>query len=166
MSVSQTAELSLNKHIGHIAAVISNKRFPTGERAALRRMSPGQPPPLVFYHFAFNYLPENWEHNMTDWMTLVAGIALMSPNAHQANRGVGIALAKAGFSEARLERLLMSEGNTRRLLLLRAARFLNAKISPCNWTEFARLLFVKNEESRDILHRHIARDFYQHTGTE
>jgi CRISPR system Cascade subunit CasB len=156
-----TAEQSLGQCIGRIAAVICHDGFPTGERAALRRMSPSEPPPLAFYRFALNYLPDGWEHRSADWVTLVSGIALMSPKAHQPDLGVGRALAEAKYSEARLERLLATDGDTRRTLLLRAARFLAAKNSSCNWLDFAQLLLTTNAEKRDKLHMRIAKDFYQ-----
>src|SRR5690606_26409623 len=76
---------SLSTHIGRIAAALSSKEFPTGERAALRRMNPGHSPPLTFYRFALRYLPEGWERNMSSWSAIVAGVALMAPSAHRAD---------------------------------------------------------------------------------
>lgn len=162
MNESQTPERSLASHIGHIASVIGSDRFPTGERATLRRMNPGQPPPLTFYRFALRHLPDRWERSLPEWVTLVAGIALMSPHAHRLDHGLGRALAEAGYAEARLERLLAADGDTRRTLLLRATRFVAARASPFNWVDAAQLLLVQEEEQRERLHRRIARDFYQH----
>ncbi len=165
MTALQTP-MSLESTIGHIAGVIGSEGFPTGERAALRRINPGQTPPLAFYRFALRHLGEGWESSLADWMTLVAGIALMSPNAHRPDRGLGRALAESGYAEARLERLLASEGNTRRTLILRTARFLAAKGSPCNWAEVAQLLLTREPEKRERLHRRIARDFYRYAEKE
>lgn len=161
MSALQAAEESLASHIGHIAGVIASGSFPTGERAALRRMGSEHPLPLTFYRFALCHLPEGWEGRLKDWVTLVAGVAIMSPKAHRPDRGFGRALAEAGYSEARLERLLAADGDTRRTLLLRAARFLAAKSSAFNWVDAAQLLFTSDEERRERLHQRIARDFYQ-----
>lgn len=164
----QTSEAKLSSHIAQIAGVISGDRFPTGQRAALRRMIPNQPPPLAFYRFALRYLPEQWEsgpESSKDWVTLVAGIALMSPNAHRPDKRLGVVLAEAHFSEARLERLLSAEGDTRRILLLRAARFLAAKSSPCNWVDAAHFLLTRDTDKRENLHRRIARDFYSASET-
>ena len=146
--------------MAHIAGILGSEHFPTGERAALRRMSPGQPPPLYFYRFALRHLPENWERNEPDWITLTAGIALMAPHAHQPGRGLGTALGEAGYSEARLERLLQSEGDTRRILFLRAVRFLAAKAQPFDWLGAAHLLLTRDSDKREAVHRRIARDFY------
>jgi len=119
---------------------------------------------MVFYRFALQHLPEGWDHSeerMLDWVTLVAGIALMSPNAHRVDRPLGKVLAETGYSEARLERLLAAEGNVRRILLLRAARFLAAKGSPCSWIDAAQLLLTRDPQKREQVNRRVARDFYQ-----
>lgn len=164
MSALPAPDQGLPKVIGQIAHVVCSTGFPTGERAALRRMMSGQPLPLVFYRFALQYLPEGWDCGQDreqDWVTLVAGIALMSPNAHRSDLPLGKALAEAGYSEARLERLLAAEGNIRRVLLLRAARFLAAKGFACNWVDAAQLLLTRDPQKREQVHKRIARDFYQ-----
>lgn len=165
MSELQAVDDHLPSVVSRISAIISSHHFPTGDRAALRRMTPDQPLPLVFYRFALQYLPDHWDRAKEDernWSTIVASIATMSPNAHDPTRGWGKALAQAGFSESRLERLLQSSGDTRRTLVLRAARFLAAKNIPCNWTEGAWLLLIpeNNVEARERLHHRIAKDFY------
>lgn len=159
-AVQITSDGNLGTTIGRIAGVLASNEFSTGSRAALRRMSPGYPPPLVFYQFAFRYGPETWTQNQDDWMTIVAGMALMSPQAHSPQRGLGAALAENGYSETRLERLLLSRGDVRRILFLRAIRFLAAKSTPFNWNQGALFLLTKNEAKREALHLRIARDFY------
>lgn len=160
MNTSQAPEPSLASQVAHIAGVLGSHGFPTGERASLRRLSPGHPS-VAFYRFALRHLPGDWELHLHDWITLVAGMALMSPTAHRPDRGLGKALADAGYSEARLERLLAAEGSTRRALLLRTVRFLGAKATPFNWSDAAQLLLVQDEDKRERLHRRIARDFYR-----
>lgn len=160
MKAEQAPKETLEKQVGKIAGIIGSDRFPTGERAALRRMSPGFPLPLSFYRFAINYLPEEWEHAADDWVTLVAGIALMVPNAYNPRVGFGGALADAGYSEYRLERLLAADQETQRVLFLRAVRFLAAKSKPFNWTEGARFLLARDGRKREALNIRIAKDFY------
>ncbi|RME48230.1 MAG: type I-E CRISPR-associated protein Cse2/CasB [Chloroflexi bacterium] len=150
----------LARTIAHVAGTLGSEHFPTGERAALRRMSPGQPPPIYFYRFALRHLPETWERDEADWITLTAGIALMVPNAYRPGLGLGTALGEAGFNEGRLERLLQSEGETRRILFLRAVRFLAAKTQPFDWLDGARLLLTRHTSKLERVHRQIARDFY------
>jgi CRISPR system Cascade subunit CasB len=152
--------------IGRMAAVISSSTFPTGDRAALRRMVPAQPIPLTFYRFALNYCPSNWQYQRDDWLAITAGIALMSPAAHDPRVGLGAALARHGYSEARLERLLGARGEVRRILFLRAVRFLAAKVQPFNWVEGARFLLTSDAEKREELNFRIARDFYNYERKE
>jgi CRISPR system Cascade subunit CasB len=160
---TRVPEANLAQVIGRVAAVIEGEQCATGERAALRRMSLDQPPPLIFYRFALRYLPEGWDSTedlRRDWMTLVAGMARMSPNAHRPDQPFGKVLAEGGYSEARLERLLSAEGDTQRTLLMRAARFLAAKTVSCNWVQPAQLLLARQADRREECHRRIARDFY------
>lgn len=156
----QTLE-NLASSIAHIAGVISHSEFPTGDRAALKRMIPGQSPPLEFYRFALRHLPRNWEAHLADWMALVAGMALMAPHVHRPNRSLGQALAEENYSEARLERLLSADEDIRRVLFLRAVRFLASKGAPFNWVDAAQFLLTREEDKREVLHRRIAWDFYR-----
>ncbi|GAB4353063.1 MAG: hypothetical protein Kow0060_03230 [Methylohalobius crimeensis] len=160
--VSDTAPKSheLYHTIAHIAGVIGASGFPTGERASLRRMTPDQSPSIYFYRFALRHLPESWEFQIADWQTLVAGMALMSPAIHRPRYGYGSALAENNYSEARLERLLEARGDVRRILFLRAIRFLASKATPFDWTDAARLLLTRNEIKQDQIHARIAKDFY------
>lgn len=157
--VEQT-EQTLASSVAHIAGVLASAQFPTGDRATLRRISLDQPIPLTFYRFAFRHLPDGWERQLSNWVTLVAGMAIMSPKIHRPDVGLGKALAQAGFSEARLERLLAAQGDTRRILMLRVARFAAAKNTVFNWTDGARLLLTTDNKRREQLHLRIARDFY------
>lgn len=165
MSTVPAAE-PLEAVIGRMAAVISSSTFPTGDRAALRRMVPAPPIPLTFYRFALNYCPSNWQYQRDDWLAITAGIALMSPAAHDPRVGLGAALARHGYSEARLERLLGARGEVRRILFLRAVRFLAAKVQPFNWVEGARFLLTSDAEKREELNFRIARDFYNYERKE
>ena len=142
-----------------VARVINAEDFPTGERARLKRWSPGTAPGLAFYRFAFRYLPEGWERKQEAWMTLLTAVALMCPDPHRPDLPLGRALADTGYAEARLERLLAAEGDTLHTLLLRAARFLRAKNASCNCTDFAYLLGLRGDPQRARLR--IARDYYR-----
>jgi len=161
MPEQQTLEKpSLATDIGRAAGIICSNGFPTGDRAKLRRVVPGQPLPLAFIRFALTHLPENWQSQTDDWAALLAGIAIMAPHAHRPGRGMGGALAEAGYSEARLERLLNADGETRRTLLLRAVRFLAAKAAPFDWHDAAQLLLTRDDAKRDRSNQRIARDFF------
>ncbi len=152
----------LNKVINTLAGIIGSSDFPTGERTSLKRLQPGHPPSLGFYRFFYRHIKGLWaeERYLQDWITLLAGMALMYPSHHQLGRHVGEVLAKNRFAEARLERLLDADRQTQRILLLRTARFLAAKGEPIDWTEVAWLLFASDEVSREKQRRRIARDYY------
>ena len=153
---------TLASNIGHIAATLSAGHFPAGDLATLRRLGPNSPPSLTFYRFAFKHLPDNWENNRDAWQILVAGIALMCPKPHRLERSAGQALAEAGYSEKRLERLLAAEGDTLHTLLLRAVRFLAAKNETCNWVDFARLLLSVDSAKQEQARLATARNFYRY----
>ena len=165
MAQHATAEVTtegLGRSVARIGSVLGANDFPSGERAALRRLDPGGVPSLDFYRFAFRHLPAGWETHTRQWLVIVAGIALMSPGAHQHNRPAGQALAESGYAEARLERLLAAEDDTLHRLLLRAARFLAAKNETCDWTDLARLLLSQHDDRREAARLAIARSYYRH----
>lgn len=124
-------------------------------------MIPGLAPPITFYRFALRNLPDGWERQIPAWTAIVAGIALMAPNAHRPDISLGLALADNGFAEARLERLFASRGETRITLFLRAVRFLAAKTAAFNWTDGARLLLTRDNDLLEQTHREIAADYYR-----
>lgn len=149
----------LSHTVGRLARVLSGEAFPTGERARLRKWSADSPPSLAFLRFGFSELPEGWQARSEDWEVLVAGLALMYPQGHDPGRPAGRALAEAGYAEARLERLLAADGDMRRTLLLRAARFLRAKNTSCNWIDFAFLLGLGGDP--EPARRRLADDYFR-----
>ena len=156
----------LDSLIPKISAIIGSEGVSTGQRAALRRMTPRQPPPLAFYSFAVNCLPDGWDRNnesRKDWVTIVGGIALMSPNSHDPKRGLGRALSESEYSEARLQRLLSDSatGDVLRFLVLRASRFLAAKLTPFDWVQGSALLLTRDQDRLDSIREQIAKDFYR-----
>lgn len=156
-------EDSLGSIIGHLAGVIASENFPTGERAALKRLTPRLPPSLTFYRFAFRHFPEGWEAQQAEWLAVISGLALMCPAPHRPDRPAGRALAEAGYSEARLERLLAAEGEYLHTLILRAARFLAAKAESVNWVDLARLLLTKDKGKLEKVRFKFARDYYSYS---
>jgi len=152
--------------LARVASEVGRDTFSTGTRAALRRMRPEHPPPLVFYRLASDFLPGNWEATLPEWVTLIAGVALMSPGAHERSAAMGAVLAQEGYAEARLERLLSAQGATLRTLALRCTRFLASRGSPFNWMDMARLLLARDAGRREEINRKIAKDFYLHKGRE
>ena len=152
---------SLSTIIGRISGLIASENFPNSDRAALKRMSPNKEPPLSFYRFAFRHLPPNWQTRRKAWQTLLSGMALMSPHIHRPDRPLGKVLAEELYSEARLERLLAAEDETRRTLVLRMVRFLAARKQPVNWLDIAGLLLTGDREKRENLQMQIATNYYK-----
>jgi CRISPR system Cascade subunit CasB len=161
-AVSTRAEGSLNSTMARIAAMIGADHFPTGERAALKRMARDEPPGLAFYRFWPRYLGAEAppDGRVREWAALLAGIALMGRNAHQPGRRFGTVLAETRYSEDRLERLLGTDDpEVRRTLFLRAVRFLAAKGEAFDWIGAASWLLASDDKREDSARR-IARDFY------
>jgi len=148
------------KLVEKLAKIIGDENFPPGDRATLRRMTPGMDPPLKFYRVFYRIIGVDEEYRLGKWMAICAGMAIMSPHPHNRKIKTGKALAKAGYSELRLERLLAAKGKTKERLLLNAARFLAAKRIAVNWVTFALLLLVRSDEKYEKAKRGIARDYY------
>jgi len=163
MAVPRSDNRSLASYIGEIAHLFAQGAMSSGEAAALRRMDVNQPVPLAFYRLGVRHLPPSWDRDaesVRDWVTIVAGIAILAPSGYRPDIGLGRALARSGFSEARMERLLASDGDTLRILALRAARLMAAKTQPCNWSEAGQLLLAREATRLEVVRSHVARDFY------
>jgi CRISPR system Cascade subunit CasB len=158
----------LPETVARIARLLAQAHYPNGDRAALKRWSPGQPLPLAYYRLWLQHLraePPS-DAQAIPWMATVWGLALAGVDAHRPQRPLGRALAESGFAQARLERLLSAPEALRLDLYGSAVRFLGAKGEGCNWTEWARYLLTHDPEARERLHRGIARSYYQHLSRE
>jgi len=152
-------------HVPTLAGVLKAERFPTGERAALKRMALDGPAPLAFHRFMLRHVDPAWQAESwtSEWRALICALAIQRHGGFDPARALGQALAEAGFSEYRLERLLSATGETLRSLALRAARQLAARAIAADWRQLAELLFSRNPEIRESVNRRIARDYYQTT---
>lgn len=157
---------SLARLIGRVAGIVSSESFPSGDRAALKRLTPDRPPSLAFYRFCVLHLPDNWQNNVGAWQTLLAGLAIMGVQPHRPDRPVGQALAEHRYSEARLERLLMARDDVLLTLTLRLVRFLAAKGESVNWLDLAKLLLTKDRDEQQTIRLKIASDYYRHQKTD
>jgi len=150
-------------HVPALAAVIKAEHFPTGERAALKRMALDGPAPLAFHRFMLRHVDSHWQSESwtLEWRTLICALTIQRDGGFDPSKPLGQALAEAGFSEHRLERLLAATGETMRSLALRAARQLAAKGISTDWRQLAVLLFSRNPEIREAVNRRLARDYYR-----
>lgn len=158
--------LSLGRLIARVAALMGSDEFPTGDRAALKRLAPGRPPSLAFYRFGFQHLPDGWQRQAGAWQVILAGLALMGVQPHRPDRALGQALAEQRYSEARLERLLAAQDEVLHTLTLRVARFLAAKGDSVNWLDLAHLVLAQDREKREAIRLKIAGDYYRHQNNE
>lgn len=152
----------LSHVIPRLAAFIGSTGLSNGDRAMLRRMQFDQMPPLGFYKLAQTRLPSGWDSVQAerDWMVVVSGMCLMYPSIHRSDQPLGVALARAHYAEARLERLLASNGDAQRTLVLRMVRFLASQHAACDWNDIARILLTRDPDKREHLYRRIASHFY------
>ncbi|UCF90214.1 MAG: type I-E CRISPR-associated protein Cse2/CasB [Desulfobacterales bacterium] len=150
-------------HVPALAAVLKAEHFPTGERAALKRMALDGPAPLAFHRFVLRHIDSPWQSESwtSEWRALICSLAIQRDGGFDPSKPLGQALAEASFSEHRLERLLAATGETLRSLALRAARQLAAKGIATDWRQLAELLFSRNPEIREAVNRRIARDYYR-----
>lgn len=152
----------LPKVIAQLAGFLGSAGLSNGDRVTLRRMHFNQQPPLGFYKLALARLPAGWDAGQMqrDWMVVVSGMCLMYPNIHRGDQPLGVELARAHYAEARLERLLAADGDTRRTLVLRLVRFLASRHTACDWNDVAGLLLTRDQDKLERLQRRIAGHFY------
>lgn len=161
--MNQNESRTPSAHVPAMAGVLAGEYFPTGERAALKRMALDGAAPLAFHRFVLQHVDDAWqaERWQDEWRAVICSLALQRDGGFDPHRPWGLALAEAGFSEHRLERLLASRGETLRKLTLRAARQLAAKGLTADWRQAADLVFCQNAQIRENINRRIARDYYR-----
>lgn len=150
-------------HIPQLASVLTSENFPTGERAALKRMALDGPAPLAFHRFLLRHVDPPWQADqwIPQWRTLICSLAIQRDGGFDPAKPLGQALAEAAFSEHRLERLLAATGDTLYRLALRAARQVAAKGIVADWRQMADLLFSSDPERREAVNRRIASAYYR-----
>lgn len=152
---------SMTARIAKLSRMISTEHYPTEDRAALKRYSPGCVIPLAFYRLWLKHMEEKLPDNITAWAAIAFGLATMGKEAHQPGRPLGRVLAEAGYSEARIEQILASDDDVRIKLFTNMVHFLSARGKGFNWTEAARFLLTTDESKREAIHLRIASDFYR-----
>lgn len=154
--------------IPRLAALIHSEGLSNGERARLKRTGLQGPAPTAYHRFVVRNIPKAFQGPLYDlaWRMLLSAIALQHHNPHDPKVPLGRGLARAEFSERRLETLLAAEGRVLFTLVTRAARRLDSTRTRCNWQDLAWLVFPATEQTRDRVSERIARTFYQAESTE
>lgn len=93
------------------------------------------------------------------WAEIVRGLAL-SLDVSDGAASPGEALAKAGYSELRLQRLLRAGGDALSSELESAARFLATKAESFEWTDLALLVLSPDGDPGEQARRRIARTYF------
>jgi CRISPR system Cascade subunit CasB len=123
--------LTIGQVIARASSALADQHFSTSDRAALRRVNPEVPAPA--YAAACRLLVRCGEPlesaDLDRWVFILHALALATSierPAHDREIGFGRALAEAGVSELRFERLLTARGLALRDQIPRTARLLRA----------------------------------------
>lgn len=141
-----------------------DERGATGDLAALRRLDPDQPSAGAFFRL-MALAPDNPLGGPGDRFRrwgLVAWMLAQTP-ARRGDRALGAALAEAGFSEMRMNRLLAARGDGFRAQARRMVRFLAQKAGAVPYRELGELILCEGDrETRaERLRMKIARDYWR-----
>lgn len=144
---------------GALAGVVHT--LGAGDRADLRRYRHDHGPiPLAFYKLAAWLDLFAGANSESRWATLATCCAHLSASSGPA---LGEALARAGYSELRLSRLLRAPADRLHEDLPALARFLSAKGQPADFSDAAALLFQPDEDGP---RQSIARAYFRTLGSQ
>jgi CRISPR type I-E-associated protein CasB/Cse2 len=157
-------QTSVGGLVARLARRLGDPEFPTGDHAALRRLSTDSPE--LRHAVALYRLMEDVGISASDtdqvrsWASIVNALALCR-GAHDSDRFCGAALHAARFSEERLSALLGADRDTLIDLLPRVARRLAASNERMDWRPLARLLLEvgRNDTRADEIRSRIAREY-------
>lgn len=147
---------SRQKIMAFVTGQLGAAYFPTGERAALKRMDPDRPSPGAYAAAVRLLLNAGADAEVKNdarlerWVRLLHAMALMSgpghvPHGWREENAAGRVMFDSGYSDDRLRRLLEARGKTFDELLSRMARFLAAKRAVIDWGDFASLVLDGQE---------------------
>lgn len=153
-------ESSLRDQLGRLPSLLDGS-VPNGDLAELRRMAWGSPPGMAFWKLVFRAKLDGRVNpdNEARWVALTQALS-ETRGLHDASEHLGSALAHAGLSELRLQRLLRADDN-RFLDELRAVgRFLAAKGARFDARELGMVVLMSDDEN-DPSRRRVARDYFR-----
>ena len=161
---AETERTSVGRLVARLARRLHDPEFPTGDHAALRRLSTERTE--LRHAVALYRVIEEVGISASDvdglkrWASIVNALALCR-GAHDPNRPCGAALAAIRFGEERLATLLAADRETLIDLLPRIARRVAAANEPMDWRPLARLVLDvgRNEARADDTRSRIAREY-------
>ena len=163
-SKKRESSQTLSQIVERVAAAMSRGQIGTGDLAELRRVDMGNTFHPSFWRIMLSYVWPDDEANMPhaeEWALILSAMARMAPFHYDRGISVGDALARSGFSEGRLMRLLRASGKTFHHTVRRACIYLAAKDQPVDWRQFATLILTTNAEKGERLRERIAVDYYR-----
>ncbi len=163
---SPAPDRTLRQVIGGLMAALDRDLSPGGV-AALRRLSPGDPGGTAFWRVVAGYLegqlpPGGEARDLAEqrWASILCGMATTA-GLNRFGRSAGEALADAGVSEQRFDRLLRATGARLHDELRTVARFVASKGEELDWTDLARLVLTDGTEAAELARRALARTYYR-----
>lgn len=154
-----------NAVVGAAAWRLARDDYPTGSLAALRRLDPAAPDGAAFWRLVAEFAPALFddERGLRILAAVVRGMAIAHP-FHLAlgdRRPLGVAMAEADVTEARLLRLLRVDRDELPEELRRLARLMASKgdAGRFDWTDAVWLLL--GSRNGETVRRRIARDYYR-----
>ena len=156
-----TAEDSIRRIATRLADPMAN-----GTRAALRRMDPAALGTPALQRLLAEAVPHGGVGADAGWALLVHCMALAAPDRHVGVARLGEELARVGFAEGRLVRLLSSSADLTETLP-RTVRFLVARGGALNGRDLWELIRPAlragpDEDALDRARTRIARDYYRY----
>ena len=155
--------------IGRLAAAMKPKKgaLDAGMVASLRRLDPASGVSPAFYQVAAYWLETELPHvddpQRADaerkWAAILRTMALLA-GLHVGQRHLGHALADAGYSDLRFERLLRAQDEILWDEIRRAAHYLVSKGQGCDQGHIARLILSDGRSDAECVRRDLARRYY------
>lgn len=138
--------------------VESIKHLSSGDLADLRRSADLEMPKAVFWKITTICSDYDLTQRVDEWRVILAVFAHMK-GLHDVNQSLGGVLQKAGYSEARLTKLLNANSITIKRELMTLARFLSSKGVSTNLYELSGLVLFNHTRGLQV-RRKIAQDYY------
>jgi CRISPR type I-E-associated protein CasB/Cse2 len=164
MNPSPTEARSLGLLIAQIAAELSDAG--TGDLAELRRLKPEDPGGPAFWRVVVTRLDpelpaggEARETALRRWAVILRALAALD-GLHKPGRRLGAALAEAGVSELRLNKLLRASGEPLFDQVRAVTHQLATAAAPVDLTGLARLVMSDGQPHEQAVRQTIANDYY------
>jgi len=157
---------TLRQVVGRLAAAIDRELSP-GAVAALRRVAPGELGGAAFWQVLASYLEDDLPaggdartNAERRWAAVLCGMATTA-GLNAIGHDSGRALAQAGLSDHRFDRLLRASGARLHDEARTAARLLASRGEPIDWTDLARVILTDDSDSAEEARRTLARSYYR-----